>query len=174
MNSSKRVFAVLTLAGAMLTCAGAHAQPPAKPSPEELQEKAKKVLAQTDGELKLPGLKEPVEVLRDRWGIAHIYAKNTHDLFFAQGFVAAQDRLFQIELWRRQAAGEMSEVFGAQFVDADEFARLARPDRLEGRGERRPRDRAAGQPLQGLLAGGAGLDVGLDGLALGAAQSVRQ
>jgi penicillin G amidase len=69
-------------------------------------------------------LKEPVEVLRDRWGVAHIYAPNTHDLFFAQGFVAAQDRLFQIDLWRRQATGEMAEVFGPGFVEADTFARL--------------------------------------------------
>ncbi|MCI0701557.1 MAG: penicillin acylase family protein, partial [Planctomycetia bacterium] len=81
---------------------------------------------QTEGELKLAGLKEPVEVLRDRWGIAHIYAKNQHDLFFAQGFVAAQDRLFQIDLWRRQATGEMAEVFGPDYVEADKFARLVK------------------------------------------------
>src|ERR671915_244680 len=48
--------------------------------------------------LRLAGLREPVEVLRDRWGIAHIYAKNEHDLFFAQGYVAAKDRTFQLEL----------------------------------------------------------------------------
>jgi penicillin amidase len=124
MNSLKRACAVLTFACAMLTCTSAGAQPLApKHSPEELLAKAKQVLAQTEGELKLPGLKEPVEVLRDRWGIAHIYAKNTHDLFFAQGFVAAQDRLFQIDLWRRQATGEMAEVFGPKFVEADLFAR---------------------------------------------------
>ena len=126
MNSCKRTCAVLTLAGALLTCADAHAQPPAKHAPEELTAKAKQVLAQTDGALKLPGLKEPVEVLRDRWGIAHIYAKNTHDLFFAQGFVAAQDRLFQIDIWRRHATGEMAEVLGPQYVDADRFARSMR------------------------------------------------
>src|SRR5438477_7331407 len=75
-------------------------------TPEELRKKATAVLAQTAGEIKVPGLKEPVEVLRDRWGVAHIYAKNTEDLFFAQGFVAAQDRLFQIDMWRRTAVGE--------------------------------------------------------------------
>jgi penicillin amidase len=47
--------------------------------------------------LNVAGLKAPVEVRRDRWGVPHIYAKNTHDLFFAQGFVVAQDRLFQME-----------------------------------------------------------------------------
>src|SRR5262245_1500426 len=125
MNIPKHLRAILTLA-AMLICATASAQPASKSSPDELLQKSKQVLAQTEGELKLAGLKEPVEVLRDRWGIAHIYAKNTHDLFFAQGFVAAQDRLFQIDIWRRQSTGEMAEVFGPQFVDADLFARLMR------------------------------------------------
>jgi penicillin amidase len=115
--------AVVALAGLLIVVADAGAQQP-KESPEALLAKAKQVLAQTEGEMKLPSLKEPVEVLRDRWGVAHIYAKNTHDLFFAQGFVAAQDRLFQIELWRRQAAGEMAEVFGLPFAEADCFARL--------------------------------------------------
>jgi acyl-homoserine lactone acylase PvdQ len=50
------------------------------------------------------GLTKPVEVLRDGAGISHIYAGNEHDLFFAQGYVAATDRLFQMELWRRQAS----------------------------------------------------------------------
>ncbi len=118
---------LLALAGVFLLAANVNAQPPAvQHSPEELLQKSKQALAQTEGELKLPGLKEPVEVLRDQWGIAHIYAKNTPDLFFAQGFVAAQDRLFQIEIWRRQAAGEMAEVFGPEYVQADRFARLMR------------------------------------------------
>jgi penicillin amidase len=120
-----RLIAVLTIAMLICTTAGAETPVP-KRSPEQLLAEAKKVLAQTEGELKVPGVKEPVEVVRDRWGVAHIYAKNTHDLFFAQGFVAAQDRLFQIDIWRRQAAGEMAEVFGPAFVEADAFARLIR------------------------------------------------
>jgi penicillin amidase len=93
-------------------------------SPEALRARSKTVLAQLEGELKLPGLKEPVEVLRDRWGIAHIYAKNQDDLFFAQGFVAAQDRLFQLDLWRRIGLGETAEIFGEEAIEADRFARL--------------------------------------------------
>jgi len=101
------------------------AEPTAKQqSPAALAADAKQSLAQIEGELKLPGLKEPVEILRDRWGVAHIYAKNTPDLFFAQGFVAAQDRLFQIDVWRRQGTGEMAEAFGPDYVEADRFARL--------------------------------------------------
>jgi penicillin amidase len=84
------------------------------------------VLAQLDGEIALPGLTQPVEVLRDRWGVPHIYAKNEHDLFFAQGFVAAQDRLFQMDIWRCLAAGETAEVLGESGIPIDRFARLVR------------------------------------------------
>jgi penicillin amidase len=100
------------------------AQPAKIDAPDVLMARSKGALAQVDGELKLVGLEEPVEILRDRWGVPHIYARNTHDLFFAQGFVAAQDRLFQIDMWLRQARGEMAEAFGPEFVEADTFARL--------------------------------------------------
>src|SRR2546423_3966801 len=91
-------------------------------SPPSLLARAKTVLAQLEGDIKLAGLKEPVEVLRDRWGIAHIYAKNADDLFFAQGFVAAQDRLFQLDVWRRMGLGETAELFDEEAIDADRFA----------------------------------------------------
>jgi penicillin amidase len=96
----------------------------AEDTAESIVARAKQVLSQVEGEIKLPGLKEPVEVLRDRWGVAHIYAQNQHDLFFAQGFVAAQDRLFQIDLWRRVAVGQTAEIFGEEGIEADRFARL--------------------------------------------------
>ena len=66
--------------------------------------------AATRVELTLPGLKEPVEIITDRWGISHIYARTQPDLFFAQGFNVARDRLFQLEIWRRQATGTLAEV----------------------------------------------------------------
>ena len=53
-----------------------------------------------------------MQILRDRWGVAHIYARNEHDLFFAQGFNVASDRIFQLELWRRQVTGTMAEIQG--------------------------------------------------------------
>src|SRR6266566_5176503 len=90
-------------------------------TPDGLIQKSQAVLAQLEGEIRVPGLKEPVEVLRDRWGVPHIYAKNADDLFFAQGFVVAQDRLFQLELWRRVANGETAEVFGEQALERDRF-----------------------------------------------------
>jgi penicillin amidase len=100
--------------------------PPAREAADSLLRKAGGVLARLEGDIAVTGLKEPVDVLRDRWGIAHLYARNTEDLFFAQGFVAAQDRLFQLDLWRRQAAGELAEVLGPPAVESDRFARLIR------------------------------------------------
>ncbi len=72
------------------------------------------------------GLRQPVEIIRDRWGIAHISARSESDLFFAQGFNAASDRLFQLELWRRQATGTMAEWLGPKAVRRDVGARLFR------------------------------------------------
>src|SRR5438094_2744748 len=74
----------------------------------------------------LPGLKERVEILRDRWGVPHIYAQSQDDLFFAQGFVCAQDRLFQMDLWRRLARGETAELLGKERLEGDRLARLLR------------------------------------------------
>ena len=93
---------------------------------EQIKARAQSLLAPIYGELKLPGLQDKVEVLRDRWGIPHIYARNSHDLFFAQGFVVAQDRLFQIDLWRRIGCGETAEFLGEDGIEGDRFARLIR------------------------------------------------
>ena len=76
--------------------------------------------------LRVDGLAEPVEILVDRWGIPHIYAQTEEDLFFAQGFNAARDRLFQLELWRRQVSGTVSELLGPRTLDKDIGARLLR------------------------------------------------
>ena len=76
--------------------------------------------------LNVPGLKESVEVIRDNYGVNHIYAKNQHDLFFAQGYCAAKDRLFQFELWRRQATGTVAELLGSREIKRDIGTRLFR------------------------------------------------
>ena len=76
--------------------------------------------------LTLPGLHQPVEIVRDRWGVAHIYAKDEHDLFFAQGYNVASDRLFQLEIWRRQATGTVAEILGPRHVQRDIGNRLFR------------------------------------------------
>ena len=92
----------------------------------QLLDQARAVLSQTEGRTALAGLHGRVEVLRDRWGVPHIYASSAEDLFFAQGFVAAQDRLYQMEMWRRTGAGELAEVLGPTYVARDRFARLVR------------------------------------------------
>ncbi|HSF45254.1 MAG TPA: penicillin acylase family protein, partial [Chitinophagaceae bacterium] len=75
-------------------------------------------------ELQLPGLKNKVEVLYDDYGIPHIYAQNEDDLFFAFGYVHAQDRLFQMEILRRLADGRLSEVFGGKALKSDKLFRM--------------------------------------------------
>src|SRR6266545_4176086 len=81
-------------------------------------------LPRTAGRLELPGLRAPVEVLRDRWGVPHIYAQCAADLFTAQGYVHAQDRLWQMELQRRIGSGRLAEAFGEVGLDADRFVRV--------------------------------------------------
>lgn len=76
--------------------------------------------------LVVPGLEKPVEILVDRWGIPHIYAQSEADLFFAQGYNAARERLFQLEMWRRQATGTVAEILGPRELDRDIGARLFR------------------------------------------------
>lgn len=75
-------------------------------------------------ELSVAGLEKPVEIIRDEYGVNHIYAQNEHDLFFAQGYCAAKDRLFQFEIWRRQASGTVSEILGKRELKRDIGVRL--------------------------------------------------
>nr|WP_240163957.1 penicillin acylase family protein [Spirosoma taeanense] len=83
-------------------------------------------ISQCSNAQQFPGLQQPVEVICDPWGVNHIYAKNEHDLFFAQGYMAARDRLFQLEIWRRQATGTVAELLGSQETKRDIGTRLFR------------------------------------------------
>jgi penicillin G amidase len=74
--------------------------------------------------LYVDGLQSGVEIVIDRYGIPHIYADNDHDVFMAQGFNAARDRLWQLDLWRRRGLGLLAQSFGARFVARDRAARL--------------------------------------------------
>jgi penicillin amidase len=89
-----------------------------------LQDLAARALARIDGEIDVAGLRAPATVVRDRWGVPHITAGSEDDLFFAQGYVAAQDRLWQMELWRRTAEGRLAEILGPEAVPRDRQARL--------------------------------------------------
>ncbi|EMY77894.1 penicillin amidase [Leptospira weilii serovar Ranarum str. ICFT] len=75
------------------------------------------------GELKVPGLTKPVSVVRDSYGVPHIQSEDSSSAYFALGYVSASDRLFQMEILRRAARGELSEVLGAELVPTDTFLR---------------------------------------------------
>lgn len=113
---------VLIGSSLLLVAAIAFAQTPR--SGDGLKQLARQSLSKINGELVLSGLKQPVEVLRDQWGVPHIYAQNVDDLFYAQGYVTAQDRLWQMESWRRAKQGRQAEILGPAAVAADRNARM--------------------------------------------------
>lgn len=78
---------------------------------------------QAPSRIVLPGLEKPATVLIDQWGVPHIYANAFYDAFCVQGFMAARDRLWQIDLWRKRGLGEMAKDFGPAYVEGDRMAR---------------------------------------------------
>ncbi|GAA1961920.1 penicillin acylase family protein [Catenulispora subtropica] len=78
---------------------------------------------QTTGTLHVPGLDANVEVDRNAEGVPQVYAATSHDLFFAQGYVQAQDRFWQMDVYRHITAGRLAEMFGSSQVDTDKFVR---------------------------------------------------
>jgi len=107
-----------------LACLLPAACEPAPGEPENFEELAQASLPQLEGAVEVPGLEGDVRVLRDEWGIPHIYADNRRDLFFAQGYVQAQDRLWQIDMWRRVNEGRLAEILGPGALEHDRLARL--------------------------------------------------
>ncbi|MBT6033230.1 MAG: penicillin acylase family protein [Kordiimonadaceae bacterium] len=87
---------------------------------------AREANAQETLTVNVDGLASPVEIIKDKWGVSHIYAENQQDLFFAQGYNAARDRMFQFEIWRRKATGTLSEIMGEKALAHDKGARLLR------------------------------------------------
>ncbi len=90
---------------------------------ELLRERARAALPPVDGELRVAGLRAPVQILRDRWGVPHIYAESVADVAFAQGFAVASERLFQLEVLFRLGSGRLSELFGEPTLPLDRFVR---------------------------------------------------
>lgn len=114
-----RPLALAVVAGAALAPTGALGAQRHAPSPAAASGPPRTTL-------RLPGLRAPVALHRDSAGIVHIRARNEHDLFFAQGWSVARDRLFQLEHWRRMATGTLAEAIGARGVPVDESTRLLR------------------------------------------------
>ena len=107
-NHRAHAYACIVL-GAIALIPAAYARQPAR--------------AATAATMTIAGLHQPVEILTDRWGVPHIYAKTQDDVFFAQGFQAARDRLWQMDLWRKRGLGEMAKDFGPAYVEGDRMAR---------------------------------------------------
>ena len=106
----------------------------------------------TRGSVTVEGLKAPVEILRDRYGVPHIYAQSAEDLFFAQGFVHAQDRFWQMEFSRRIGSGRLAELFGKKLLETDIFLRTLGLHRVAAR-EYELLDREARAYLDAYVAG---------------------
>ncbi len=102
----RRVAFLAGVAGVVLQAADARGQP----APQQT--------------LRVAGLQQPAQILVDRWGVPHIYAASQDDVFFVQGFNAARDRLFQIDLWRRRGLGRLAAALGPSFVEQDKASRL--------------------------------------------------
>ena len=90
---------------------------------KQMKELALKSLSATGGTVKVAGLKGEVRIVRDRWGVPHIFASSVEDLFFAEGYTHAQDRLWRMEFNRRLASGTLSELLGELPLDIDMFMR---------------------------------------------------
>ena len=135
--NTQRCSALLAAVALSVATAPLSSQVPAPANRRaDFERLAKAALAQHQGTIIARGVHEPVEVLRDQHGIPHIYAKNTNDLFFAQGFTVAQDRMWQLELWRRNGEGKLAEVLGPRLRDARPLRAPARLPRQLGRGVR--------------------------------------
>ncbi len=104
--ASLRVWAAVAL---LFSAGGATAQVPA---------------SATQRQIPVPGLDKPVDIIVDAWGLPHIFAGDTHDAFFAQGYNAARDRLWQIDLWRKRGLGLLAKSFGPAYVAQDRATRL--------------------------------------------------
>jgi penicillin amidase len=103
----------LGVAGALLGSAGAAAY----------HQLVRRPLPRTEGRVSVQGISAPVEIRRDRWGVPHVYASTPEDAWFGQGYCHAQDRLWQLELYRRFAAGRLAEVGGGEALRTDRFVR---------------------------------------------------
>ena len=81
-------------------------------------------LPKTKGEIALKGLSAPVKVIRDKWGVPHVFAGDKKDLAYALGYVMAQDRLFQMDFIRRVGKGRLAEILGEELTETDHFLRV--------------------------------------------------
>ena len=95
-----------------------------------VRNQAKSSFPVVEGEIQIPGLEGEVRIYRDAYGVPQIYATSHHDLFYAQGYVHAQDRFWQMDFWRHQGAGRLSELLGKPVLETDKFLRTLGWERI--------------------------------------------
>lgn len=136
--------------------------------PPLVQRRSQQAFPPVEGEMDLDGLRKPVDIYRDGWGVPHIYAENHHDLFFAQGVVHAQDRFWQMDFWRHQGAGRLSELLGSSTLETDKFLRtlgwerVARQELENLEQEEREILEAYAQGVNAYLSARTGIELGLE------------
>jgi penicillin G amidase len=116
---NRKKYAVVTLALALVLMLGARL-----PASGQVARRPAISTAVREQNWSVAGLQGPADIVVDHWGIAHIFASSTRDAFFLQGYNAARDRLWQIDLWRKRGLGLLSKSLGAAYVEQDRAARL--------------------------------------------------
>ena len=98
--------------------------------PPYIRNRAQKSFPMVEGEVQIPGLDGEVKIYRDAYGVPQIYATTHHDLFFAQGYVHAQDRFWQMDFWRHLGSGRLAELLGKPMLETDRFLRTLGWERI--------------------------------------------
>jgi penicillin amidase len=128
---------------------------------EELLNVAKNAFPAVSGSEKVKGIQENVEILWDKWGIPHIYANSANDAYFAQGYIHASHRLWQLEFFKRVTRGEISEILGEATIDVDKHYRIIGFHRIAKKSANNLRQDPTNESLQGLNSYVEGVNVGI-------------
>jgi penicillin amidase len=120
----RRFVGLAVIAGAVALAPWEAAVGAQRPAATNLKELARQSLSKLDGDVTLAGVREPIEIIRDKWGVTHIYARNQDDLFFAQGYAMGQDRLWELYMWRMEHEGRLAEILGPAAFARDRQTRL--------------------------------------------------
>ncbi len=129
---------------------------------EELLNIAKKAFPPVSGSEKVKGIKDEVEILWDKWGIPHIYANSVDDAYFAQGYIHASHRLWQLEFFKRVTSGSISEIVGETTIDMDKHYRIIGLHRIAKKSVENLRKDPNNETLQGLNSYVEGVNAGIE------------
>ena len=128
---------------------------------EELLNIAKNAFPPVSGSEKVKGIQDEVEILWDKWGIPHIYANSVDDAYFAQGYIHASHRLWQLEFFKRVTSGRLSEIVGETTIDRDKHYRIIGLHRIAKKCVENLRKDTNNETLQGLNSYVKGVNVGI-------------